>query len=217
MRPIRTADEVDSLKADGVSFPTEHLLVREILHRINNEFGSMIGLVSLAATRSASAEVKSALSDVVNLMRDYAGLQRALRMPASDGIVDAADHLRSLCQAISRTRLDQRGIELVLVEHPFQMRSDQCWKFGMILSELIMNSARHAFDDCGGRIQVELTCSDTLARCCVMDNGSSLGPYKLGEGLRIVGELARSMDAKIVYRFGPEGAMSLLTFPIKRS
>jgi two-component sensor histidine kinase len=209
--------EADSLKVGGSPIPNEHLLVREILHRINNEFASVIGLVSLSAARSTSDEVKAALSGVVDLLQEYARLQRALGMPARNATVDAASYLRVLCQAISRTKLDQMGIELVFVEHPFQMPSEECWKFGMILSELIMNSVRHAFDNRGGRIQVELTSSGFLAQCCVTDNGSSQGPYNPGEGLTIVGELARSLNGRIVHRFGPEGAISVLTFPIKRN
>lgn len=214
---IRTEADANSLIGGKSPIPNDHLLVREILHRINNEFASVIGLVSLSAARSTNDEVKAALSGVVGLLQEYARLQRALRMPASNAVVDAASYLRVLCQAISRTKLDQRGIELVFVEHPFQMRSEECWKFGMILSELIMNSARHAFDDRGGRIQIELTCSGLLMQCCVTDNGSSQGPYNPGEGLTIVSELARSLNGRIAHRFSPEGATSVLTFPIKRN
>jgi two-component sensor histidine kinase len=49
---------------------------------------------------------------------------------------------------------DGRGIELVLVERPFKMSSERCWRLGLILSELITNSARHAFAESGGMIRV---------------------------------------------------------------
>ena len=145
--------------------------------------------------------------------RSTRGLQRTLEQPAANALVDVPSYLRVLCQAISRTRLQQRGIELVFAEHPFQMGAEKCWKFGLILSELIMNSEQHAFHQRGGRIHVELTSSGLLARCTVVDNGSSQGPYSPGKGLAIVDELARSFNGRIVHRFGAEGAMSVLTFP----
>jgi two-component sensor histidine kinase len=204
----------DDLKTDVPSISGEQLLIREILHRINNDLASIIGLISLTAARSTSDDVKAALHGVVGLLQEYARLQRALEKPAANSPVDVTSYLRVLCQAIRRTRLDQRGIELVFAEHSFQMGAEQCWKFGLILSELIMNSARHAFHQRGGRIKVELTSSGLLAQCRVVDNGSSRGPRSPGQGLAIVDELARSLNGRIVHRFGEEGAMSVLTFPV---
>jgi two-component sensor histidine kinase len=93
------------------------------------------------------------------------------------------------------------------------MGAEKCWKFGLI-PEPIMNSEQHAFHQRGGRILVELTSSGLLAQCSVADNGSSQGPYSPGKGLAIVDELARSFNGRIVHRFGAEGAMSVLTFPL---
>lgn len=84
----------------------------------------------------------------------------------------------------------------------------------MIVSELITNSVRHAFCDRGGSIRIELNKSGPFAKCCVMDNGSSRSSYKPGEGLKIVEALAKELNGQINYRFGPEGALSTLTFPI---
>jgi two-component sensor histidine kinase len=44
--------------------PDGALLMRELSHRINNEFTSAISVISLAAARSDSNEVKAALNDV---------------------------------------------------------------------------------------------------------------------------------------------------------
>jgi hypothetical protein len=43
----------------------ERTLLLELNHRINNEFASVINLVSVAAVRADNSEVKAALSDVV--------------------------------------------------------------------------------------------------------------------------------------------------------
>ena len=191
----------------------DHLLVRELSHRVTNEFASVIGLVSLIAARSTNDDVKDSLSCVMSLLHDYAGAHRALQMPSYGTVVDASQYIRALCHSIRRARLDYRNIELVLVESPLQMRSDRCWKLGMIVSELITNSMRHAFDGRSGTIRVELTESGSSAQCCVMDNGSSRGCHAPGEGLKIVEALARELNGEIAHRFGPEGARSIVIFP----
>jgi two-component sensor histidine kinase len=207
-------DIIEGLDADRPRTSNDYLLVRELTHRVNNEFTSMIELISLTAARSSCDEVKNALTGVMNLLYDYAGGHRALEMPTHSTVIDASDYIRALCQSIRRTKLDRREIELVLVEHPLQMRSERCWKLGMIVSELITNSARHAFDDRGGTIRIELSGSGRFAECCVMDNGSSRGCDKPGQGLKIVEALARELNGEIVHHFGADGAQSVLIFPI---
>jgi two-component sensor histidine kinase len=73
------------------------VLLHELNHRINNEFVSAISMVSLAAARSNSEEVKLALSAVNELLHSYAEVHRALQMPEADILVDAATYFRRLC------------------------------------------------------------------------------------------------------------------------
>jgi two-component sensor histidine kinase len=191
-----------------------YLLVRELAHRINNELALIIGRASLDAARSTNDEVKTALASVTRLLQHCADVNRALEMPTYSTAVDVSDYIRVLCESIRRARLDHRGIELVLVAHPLQMQSERCWKLGIIVSELIMNSVRHAFNGCGGRIQIELSNAGPYLQCCVIDDGSSQGSAAPGQGLKIVEALAKELDGEIIHRFGAEGAVSILVFPL---
>jgi two-component sensor histidine kinase len=116
-------------------------------------------------------------------------------MPERATSIDAATYLRQLCLAISRSKLDFKGIELVLVERPLMINSERCWRLGMIVSELITNAARHAFHDCGGAIVVELARS--LVECRVTDNGTAKANISRGQGLEIVEALAKGLSGKI--------------------
>ena len=50
----------------------EHILLHELIHRINNEFSSLIGAVSRTAARSVNHEVKVALAHIIELLSHYA-------------------------------------------------------------------------------------------------------------------------------------------------
>jgi two-component sensor histidine kinase len=158
--------------------------------------------------------VKATLSDVLTLLQNYADVHRALQMPAYNTLMDASTYIRALCQSIKRARLDQRGIELVLAETPLLLHSEQCWKLGMIVAELITNTTRHAFSDHGGSIRIELSSFGLVAQCSFMDNGSSNHSFTPGQGLNIIESLANGLNGKIVHRFGIQGATSVLTFPM---
>ena len=199
--------------ASQQSLPHEQILLRELNHRINNEFAAAISVVSLAAAASSNDEVKGALSRVAGLLHQYADVHRALQMPEYDTLVDAAAYLRQLCHSISRSQLDGRKIELVLAAQPLQLPADHCWRLGMIVFELINNAARHAFPGGEGQIRVELSRAGAFAQCGVIDNGSVAATVAPGCGLKIIDELSRSLGGRFEQRFGPRGSRSILVFP----
>jgi two-component sensor histidine kinase len=191
----------------------EHVLLHELNHRINNEFAAAIGVVSAAAARSRNQKVKAALTGVRELLHRYADVHRALRMPEDDAPLDVAAYLQRLCVSISRSKLEDREIKLVLSVQSLSLQADQCWRLGMILYELITNAARHAFDSGGGEIQVALRRDGSLIRCTVQDNGSAPARIRPGHGLKIVNELSDGLGGRFTARFGPKGSRSLLILP----
>jgi two-component sensor histidine kinase len=209
---------------------SEFLLLREMAHRINNELTSTIGVVTCTALRSNNREVKVALGEVIEHLHDHARVYRALQMPATDRPIDAAAHLRELCQSISRARLRHRGIELLLIENPLQLGSVQCWKLGLIVAELITNASRHAFAADGGTIRIELKRQGSRAECRVTDNGSVQENIqenvqenieqnirqdnRIGQGLGIIRDIVGGLDGQFEQRFGAGGAVAMVSFPI---
>ena len=189
------------------------LLLREFSHRINNEFASAIGVISIAAARSADDEAKVALAAVRDRLQNYALVHHALQLPKDVSCIDAAAYLRQLCWAISRSKLERNGIELRFVERTFRMNSERCWRLGLIVSELITNAERHAFRNGGGSIRVELLPSLSFVECRVTDNGTAEANARPGHGLKIVQALAKSLGGTIDQRFGPQGATAVLIFP----
>jgi two-component sensor histidine kinase len=193
------------------------LLLRELTHRVNNEFASAIQVVSVTAAKSRDNRVKAALTRVMEKLHDYARVHRALQMPANNDCIDASAYLRELCRSISRSKLENRNIELVLAEQQLQMPSEQCWLMGMIVSELITNAVRHAFDQQGGTIRVECRTSGAFVECRVSDNGSaSSTDIRLGGGLRIIEALAQAFGATFQFDFGKDGSKSVLAVPIEQ-
>ena len=105
-------------------------VVRELNHRINNDFASAINIVAVGAMLADDSEVKAALSKVVELLHQYADVHRALAIPQRGMLTDAAEYLRRLGVAISRSRLDRINIRLVLAADPLLLEADRCWRLG---------------------------------------------------------------------------------------
>ena len=136
---------------------SERTLLDELNHRINNDFASAINLVAVSALRSNNTSVKAALGNVVELLHGLAEVNRVLKTPNADVVVDAAEYLHPLCRSMSRSRLDRLGIKLVLATETVWLHSERCWRLGLIVHELITNAARHAlFQEGNGEVEVDL-------------------------------------------------------------
>jgi two-component sensor histidine kinase len=190
------------------------LLLDELTHRVSNELASAIGIVTVAAARSSASEVKIALDRVRERLESWARVQLALQMPDYDTLIDASIYLRQLCHALVRSKLNAQDIELTVSAAPLKLHAVQCWRMGLIVAELVTNSARHAFAENGGIISVELASWERGVECCVEDNGSAHADIRPGRGLRIVAALTEKLGGSIDQRFGPRGTRSTLTFPL---
>jgi two-component sensor histidine kinase len=197
-----------------VSPSDNHLLLRELAHRVNNEFTSIINTISRAAARSPNPEVKAVLNEAMEMLHDYVDVHRALKMPKPDTQVDAAEYLDRLCRVMSRSKLEQIGIDLVYDSAPLTLGSEHSWYLGLIVYELVTNAARHAFAERGGEVRVELQCTDELVECRVKDNGSGSSNFRQGQGLSIVAGLANELGGTVQHQFEPNGSMSVLVFPL---
>jgi len=207
---------IQSIDMAGAQHPVSEagLLLREFSHRINNEFTSAIGLISAAAARCESGTAKAVLDAVQDGLHNYARVHHALQMPEYGILTDASPYLQRLCYAISRSKLESNGIELVFVSLPFRLSSERCWRLGLIVSELVTNAARHAFKDRRGTSRVEIVHSSSFVRCSVADDGAADVDARPGCGLKIVRALAESLGGTIDHHFKPEGTVAVLAFPL---
>ena len=190
-------------------------LVREQHHRINNEFTSAINLVAVAAVRTDNRDVKAALCDVVELLHGHADVHHVLSVPDRDVLIDAAEYLRKLGLAVSRSKLDRMNIHLLLSTETLPLEAERCWLAGLIVHELVTNAVRHAcFDGRDGEIKVKLMRFGSWVNCRVTDNGSGLGRIKVGHGLQIVADLAKSLGGRIRHTSGTRWTSFALDFPL---
>jgi two-component sensor histidine kinase len=191
----------------------ERLLLREFSHRTNNELASAIGLISVAAGRCDSNDARTALVAVLDRLQSYAQVHHSLELPEHSTTIDLTAYILQLCRAISHSKLESNSIALSLSLHPIRMSSERSWLLGMIVFELISNAARHAFDEGGRAIHLDLLPAGAFIECRIWDNGTSDPNPSPGMGLAIVEALAANLDGTVDMQFGPDGTRATVNFP----
>ena len=136
-------------------------------------------------------------------------------MPDRDAFVDAGDQLRKLGLAVCRCKLDRMNIHLLLSIDTLPLESERCWRLALAVYELMTNAVRHAcFDGRAGEVKIKLMRAGSWVNCRVTDNGSGLARIKPGRGLRIVGDLAKSLGGRMAHTFGATSTSFVLDFPL---
>lgn len=204
---------ISGQRTRGDSQRVIRLLLEELTHRVGGEFAAAIRTVSRAAALAQTDEVKNALTAVQCRLENFARVHGALRVPEFRTTIDGHAYLRQLCEAINLSRLQFRGIGLELLERPFAIDSEQCWRLGMIVSELVANAARHSFANPPARIWVAAARRGALIWCRVEDNGMAAASELENRGMRIVDALARELHGAFEQYHRGDVCVATVIFP----
>ncbi|MEE8440436.1 MAG: histidine kinase dimerization/phosphoacceptor domain -containing protein [Spirochaetia bacterium] len=198
----------------------KEVLLRELHHRSKNNMQMISSLLSLGAAAVSVEEDGRVLDEVRMRIQSLAAVHEELYRSDNLDRVDLSDYARRLTQMIVSS-YGRPGVSVGVDAQEMAASIDVSVPFGLILSELILNSYKHAFpDQAGGTIRVELSAEDGAATLVVQDDGGGLTREKWGNsqegiGMQLVESLVDQIDGSIDLAEGP-GTRWILQFPLGR-
>ena len=190
------------------------ILLREMQHRVKNNFQLVLSSISIQKRRSQGAEVHRALDHVASRINAISLAHDQLAPRHEGQTVRLSDYIRALCSAI---RQQIEDVEVDVESDELDLSIDRALPVGLILNETAMNSIKHAFGPDGGRITVRLVGGIGFgeARLTVSDNGRGIiNVSENGSGLKLIASLARQIGGTIEQESSDSGATTILTFPL---
>ncbi len=193
---------------------TRETLLREMQHRVKNNFQLILASIAIQKRRLDSADVHRVLDHVANRINAISLAHDQLSPREDLHAVDVASYLRSLCASIEQ-QVDNVAIEVDADE--IELVIDRAVPLGLILNEAATNSVKHAFGDEDRRITVKLTSRVEYgeARLTVADNGhGTKNPRPGGSGQKLMAALARQIGGEIEQMSSDQGTSMSITFPV---
>ncbi len=202
------------LMAAAAEAQRREILLREMQHRVKNNFQLVLSSISIQKRRSQGAEVHRALDHVASRINAISLAHDQLAPRHEGQTVRLSDYIRALCSAI---RQQIEDVEVDVESDELELSIDRALPVGLILNETAMNSIKHAFGPDGGRIAVRLVGGVGFgeARLTVSDNGRGICKVsENGSGLKLIASLARQIGGTIEQESSDSGTTTILTFPL---
>jgi two-component sensor histidine kinase len=206
--------EANRLASEAVKARDRELALREMQHRVKNNFQVILASITLQRRRFQSSDVDRALDHVANRINAISLAHDQLAPGNHDQVVDLAGYLRVLCASIEQ---QSEGVTIEVEADEIELSLDRAVPLGLILNEAATNSVKHAFSEASGRILVSLRSGvgHGEARLVVADNGQGIKAQRPGgSGLKLMSSLARQIGATIEQSSSSAGVTTSLTFPV---
>jgi PAS domain S-box-containing protein len=195
------------LEERTVTLAQRDVLLREVYHRVKNNLQIIDSLLVMQRARLTDPQARAALTGLRS--RVFAlGLVHHQLMGSSDlKTFEIAPFLEELSNNILQGAA-AKGVSIAVHAMPLTVGLDFAIPLGLIMTELVTNSLKHAFPSRGGEIQVSLERgSDDVVILKVSDDGVGsngdvprIEPPTTSLGMTIVEALVKQMGGRLDIR-----------------
>ncbi|MGD0141677.1 MAG: histidine kinase dimerization/phosphoacceptor domain -containing protein [Rhizomicrobium sp.] len=202
LEDITAKHEADAFKA--ALQEKQDMLLTEVHHRVANSLQIIASILLLKARTVKSEETRLHLHDVHHRLISVATVQRQLSVTGPGNDVELGPYLKVLCEGLASSMIgDDQAVTIASSATAGAIKSEDAVSFGLIVTELVINSLKHGFP--GGReghIVVEYVKDGSDWHLSVVDDGAGRSPdppegHHVGLGTSIVDALARNLDARV--------------------
>jgi PAS domain S-box-containing protein len=146
-----TIDITERKKAEDTvrtSLAEKEALLRELYHRTKNNMQVISAMLGLYARKSTDKYVKAAFKEMENRIFSMSLVHQKLYQSRNLSSICLKEYIEDLTELLFRSsNVDKRKIALVLQIEDVYVTVDRAIPCGLIISELITNSLKHAFAD----------------------------------------------------------------------
>lgn len=176
----------------------QDLLLKEIDHRVKNSLQSVIALIRLQRRGATDAETRHFLSAVEGRVARIGLLHAYLYKMGDIPELDLGAYLNGLREILEDTVSANLAIQIDV--EPVTGNSAQAAGLGVIASEFVINSGKHAFPDGRyGKVEIVLRSAGGWIELLCSDDGIGRGSAKTGLdgiGLRLIEASAQQLGGE---------------------
>ncbi len=196
-------------------------LLREVNHRVKNNLTLIRSLAFLKSKDTSNPETKSALEEIESQINAISKSHELLSFESSKNKIDLKEYLEEVGKGVLYGCGRTEDISLICEKTTTKLNQKTSTYVGLIFTELILNSVKHAFPDGKkGQIQLNiLTQPNDTVQITVSDNGPGkknldIFKYRGSIGLGLIQEIVENQLSGKVDYITSDGFTTQLSIPM---
>ncbi|MCK9150879.1 histidine kinase dimerization/phosphoacceptor domain -containing protein [Methanobacterium alcaliphilum] len=149
----------------------KEMLISEVHHRVKNNLMMISSLLNIQSTYIQDQEIKDIFLESQIRAKSMALIHNKLYQTGNVKRIDFSEYLRSLATEIMHSCNIRNKVDLKLDIQKGTLDVDKAIPLGLIITEIMVNSFKHAFVDDGGEINITLSKTGDLFELTISDNG----------------------------------------------
>lgn len=193
-------------------------LLKEMRHRIANSLQLIASIILLKAGSVPSEESRLHLEDAHDRILSIATVQRNLDPTGDNHEVPVVEYLKTLCASLAKSMIGGRKpITIVVRGGTGTVTPDEAISIGLITTELVINSLKHAFPTGEGQVTVTHEANGSRWKLEIKDDGIGYDTSKKinpdGLGTSIIESLAKQLEAEVQRESSNRGTIVSIIHP----
>lgn len=190
-------------------------LIGEINHRVQNSLQLVSTYLSMQMRSTDSADVTEHLSEAQRRIVAIGLVHKRLYKGDQPQTVNLDQYLAELCEELRSSMGPEWHDQLSLQLSPVGVPATHAVSMGLILTELIINAQKYAYEGRSGPIAIALAGTDPGYRLVVCDQGRGKREAAgQGFGSRMIEALAQRVSGKLEFGDNDPGLRAAITVPL---
>jgi light-regulated signal transduction histidine kinase (bacteriophytochrome) len=190
------------------------VLMREVNHRVQNSLQLVGAFLRLQARAAGAGPVADQLAEAQARLSAVALVHRRLYRDDQVESIDLGRYLDELVADMKESLGAEWAARIRVEAAPLLVPTDRAIDLGLILTELVINATKYAYDGAAGPLQITLDQFRNRLRLVVADDGRGKGSGE-GFGSRMMNAMVQRLSGEIAFEDNAPGLRVVLTAPIE--
>jgi len=192
----------------------KEVLLKEANHRIQNSLQLVSSFLGLQARSLDDPALRAPLEEARRRLHAVALVHRRLYRADQIETIDLARYIEELVGDMLESMGPEWNGHVSLDLTPISIPTDRAVTLGLVLTELVINANKYAYDGAPGPIAVTLEAQQSRFRLIVADRGKGKPGTREGFGSRMMAAMVQQLSGAVEERENGPGLRTVLTAPI---
>jgi light-regulated signal transduction histidine kinase (bacteriophytochrome) len=192
----------------------KQFLIGEVNHRVQNSLQLVSSFLSFQARESGDSEFTAAVDEARRRIMAVSLLHRSLYRGSEIGVTDAGRYIEELCDNLIASIGDNWKPYFSLRLGPVMLPIDRVIPLGLVVTELVININKYAYDGQPGPVEIGLTEHAARIRLVVADKGAGRTSARRGFGSRMMAALVTQLGGELESEDNAPGLRMVLSAPV---